>query len=67
MFLLVPAYPGCPGQTAVKWLVNLQAVIIHSSDAVFWSERGSLCVAEHYRVTTHPCSDTVLLMLLLGN
>jgi len=21
MFLLVPAYPGCPGQTAVKWLV----------------------------------------------
>ena len=20
MFLLVPAYPGCPGQTAVKWL-----------------------------------------------
>ena len=27
-----------------------------SSDAVWWSERGSLCVAEHYRVTTHPCS-----------
>ena len=21
MFLLVPAYPGCPGQTAVKWLL----------------------------------------------
>ena len=21
MFLLVTAYPGCPGQTAVKWLV----------------------------------------------
>jgi len=23
MFLLVPAYPGCPGQTAVKWLLLL--------------------------------------------
>jgi len=21
MFLLLPAYPGCPGQTAIKWLV----------------------------------------------
>jgi len=23
MFLLVPVYPGCPGQTAVKWLLLL--------------------------------------------
>jgi len=23
MFLLVAAYPGCPGQTAVKWLLLL--------------------------------------------
>jgi len=23
MFLLVPAYQGCPGQTAVKWLLVL--------------------------------------------
>ena len=23
MFLLVPTYPGCPGQTAVKWLLLL--------------------------------------------
>ena len=23
MFLLVPAYRGCPGQTAVKWLLLL--------------------------------------------
>jgi len=21
MFFLVPAYPGCPGQTAIKWLL----------------------------------------------
>jgi len=23
MFLLVPAYPGSPGQTAIKWLLLL--------------------------------------------
>ena len=27
MFLLVPAYPGCPGQTAVKWLLLLLLLI----------------------------------------
>ena len=26
MFLLVPAYPGCPGQTAVKWLLLLLSI-----------------------------------------
>jgi len=26
MFLLVPAYPGCPGQTAVKWLLFVATV-----------------------------------------
>ena len=31
MFLLVPAYPGCPGQTAVKWLLLL--LPIHTKDA----------------------------------
>jgi len=28
MFLLVPAYPGCPGQTAVKWLLLLFLYLI---------------------------------------
>ena len=28
MFLLVPSYPGCPGQTAVKWLLLLLYRII---------------------------------------
>jgi len=28
MFLLVPAYPGCPGQTAVKWLLLLLMIMI---------------------------------------
>ena len=26
MFLLVPAYPGCPGQTAVEWLLVVVTV-----------------------------------------
>jgi len=28
MFLLVPAYPGCPGQTAVKWLLLLLLLLV---------------------------------------
>ena len=28
MFLLVPAYPGCPGQTAVKWLLFLAYLLL---------------------------------------
>jgi len=28
MFLLVPAYPGCPGQTAVKWLLLVVVVVV---------------------------------------
>ena len=31
MFLLVPAYLGCPGQTAVKWLLLL--LPIYTKDA----------------------------------
>ena len=27
MFLLVPAYPGCPGQTAVKWLLLFRYIL----------------------------------------
>ena len=28
MFLLVPAYPGCPGQLTVKWLLLLVVVVV---------------------------------------
>jgi len=28
MFLLVPAYLGCPGQTAVKWLLYLANILM---------------------------------------
>ena len=27
MFLLVPAYPGCPGKEAVKWFVVVACVL----------------------------------------
>jgi len=39
MFLLVPAYPGCPGQTAVKWLLLLLIFESYSKNKkvdVFW-------------------------------
>jgi len=32
MFLLVPAYPGCPGQTAVKWLLLLLLLLSFCND-----------------------------------
>jgi len=34
MFLLVPAYPGCPGQTAVKWLLLFLLLIV--ADTAHW-------------------------------
>jgi len=34
MFLLVPAYPGRPGQTAVKWLLLLVVVYRWVYDSV---------------------------------
>jgi len=33
MFLLVLAYPGCPGQTAVKWLLYLCHLVF---TAILW-------------------------------
>jgi len=33
MFLLVPAYPSCPGQTAVKRFIVVVVVV----DAVGWA------------------------------
>ena len=38
MFLLVPAYPGGPGQTAVKWLLLLllySTIIMKVSNAQY--------------------------------
>jgi len=39
MFLLVPAYPGCPEQTAVKWLLLLSVCCLLRMDLVIY-----LCV-----------------------
>jgi len=35
MFLLLPAYPGCPGQTAVKWLLLLLLMFLND-EVVGW-------------------------------
>jgi len=40
MFLLVPAYPGCPGQTAVKWLL----LLLYNSGEKTLNVRNLLCV-----------------------
>jgi len=37
MFLLVPANPGCPGQTAVKWLVVFVVFTLFSSQKFFFA------------------------------
>ena len=53
MFLLVPAYPGCPGQTAVKWLLLLVGE---------WGccyERVCLCLSVRPTVREHVSKATV--------
>ena len=35
MFLLVPAYPGCPRQTAVKWLLLLLLLLLYNAHLQF--------------------------------
>jgi len=40
MFLLIPAYPGCPGQTAVKWLSLLPGLNLRRR----WSPGGKRTV-----------------------
>jgi len=42
MFLLVPAYPGCPGQMAVKWLLLL---LLSSLFTVIVCTRHIVCSA----------------------
>jgi len=34
MFLLVPAYSGCPGQTAVKWQMVVVVVVVVLGDVL---------------------------------
>ena len=48
MFLLVPAYPGCPGQTAVKWLLLLLLIIIQLSGTVSVSCQLYISVLQFY-------------------
>ena len=43
MFLLVPAYPGCPGQAAVKWLLLLFLVLAHLGSLGKGPLNGCVC------------------------
>ena len=46
MFLLVPAYPGCPGQMAIKWLL----LLLYFSDE-------SLCKIRLWMCQIMPCEQ----------
>jgi len=49
MFLLVPAYAGCPGQTAIKWLLLL---LLYAKEFVIYNKPhidSSLAVAYHHK------------------
>ena len=53
MFLLVPAYPGCPGQTAVKWLLCCCCCQFFNRIIVFlkclWiSQLHKMCIFPNY-------------------
>ena len=49
MFLLVPAYPGCPGQTAIKWLLVVVVVVVCVTYGrglvLLWRHCDSLCIS----------------------
>ena len=53
MFLLVPAYMGCPGQTAVKWLLLL---LLQPFDR-FWWNLARWCILAPYSGKTIKISN----------
>jgi len=52
MFLLIPAYPGCPGQTAVKWLLVVVVVVCVLPMAVAQSYSGGIAIPYVFPVFT---------------
>ena len=48
MFLLVPAYPGCLGQTAVKWLLLLLALSVMPAAPVYYRHEFIFCKRAYY-------------------
>jgi len=66
MFFLVPAYPGCPGQTAVKWLLLLLFYAIRNVSITRTAATAILrllykltCVGQHLRLRTGLQEDFV--------
>ena len=76
MFFLVPAYPGCPWQTAVKWLFCcLRTFVQHMSIGLIWywtvstgnwTESKFVCLRHHHPVTIafRLCAYVILLAYL---
>ena len=62
-FLLVPAYPGCPGQTAIKWLLLLfiKTEKLTSNDVgaksrvLHHQTRRSFTININEKITSHIC------------
>ena len=53
MFLLVPAYPGSPGQKAVKWLCVCVCVCVAGGGRVSVDSIGLLQVVSVVQQTQH--------------
>ena len=58
MFLLVPAYPGCPGLTAVKWLLLYMGLVWLGSRVVSVLDSGA--VGPGFTSQSRRCRVTVL-------
>ena len=58
MFLLVPAYPGCPGQTAVKWLLLLLLLLYTNKENYCLKDVNSLrVVVSHSFLKVCTCNN----------
>ena len=66
MFLLVPAYPGCPGQTAVKWLLllllqdYLKFIVISTCDSRL--KRAEICPSNITSEFSNTISDNITIL-----
>ena len=62
MFLLVPAYPGCPGQTAVKWLLLLLLFKKNEKVDFLGAQCGFICVANNDSINVCYCMRTCVIV-----
>jgi len=65
MFLLVPAYPGCPGQMAVKWLLLLYVCDYSAGGVTDVTSSYNYCVRS-LLLTVHSDVANVTLFYIKG-